>query len=116
MCEQVRIPDETYSARVLCTDIPDHLYETWLTMQVGTKAKRLWDIQNTISAFSIISLILTLIMLFFTAWTLSICFVVLAIALIFCAVRMSCTDWYQSVRSAQRRFPQTYPSYVVQIM
>ncbi len=115
MCEQVSIPEGTYSARIYHTDIPESLYESWLLSQAGTKAKRLWDIHGYIAACAVASMILSLVAFFALTWTARFCVMAVALAFVLGAVLMSRTDWYKRVARARDAFEKAYPSYVVHL-
>src|SRR5262249_4377992 len=115
MCEQVNIPDGTYSARVYRTKIPDDLYDAWLLSRVGARAKRFWGIHSIIAACAVASVFVLLISFCLVTWTVWFCEMAVATILLLAVVAMSRTGWYKSVAGARDAFSKTYPSYVLHL-
>jgi hypothetical protein len=115
MCEEVVIPDGTYSARVYRTDVPESVYDSWLVSHAGASAKRLWDMHGTIAACAVVSVVATLIAFFGVSWSVWFWFAAIASTLVASAALMSRTHWYKSVDKAQAEYAKAYPAYVVHL-
>jgi hypothetical protein len=115
MCEQVQIPDGNYSARVYCTEVPETLYDSWLSKHAGAGAKRLWKIHGIIVAFSVVGVLASLVAFFAVTWTVWFYILAIAATLVLSAVGMSHTDWYKTVSKARNAFGKEYPSYVIHL-
>jgi hypothetical protein len=115
MCEPVQIPEGTYSAHVYRTELPETLYESWLLKEAGARAKRCWDLSNSITACAVASAFISLIMFFLVPWTVWFSSLAVAAILVCGAVAMSRTERYKAVARASKAFEKAYPSYVVHL-
>lgn len=115
MCEQIEIPNGSYSASVYRTEIPETLYDSWITRQAGTGPKRLWDIHGNIAACAVASVFLSLIAISFVTWTVWFYLLAVASTFLFVSMALSQTEWYKAVARANDAFGKAYPSYVVHL-
>jgi hypothetical protein len=115
MCEQVTIPDGTYTARIYSTNIANGVYEAWLVKHAGRTAKRMWDLHGYVIGMSVIAFIASLVCLFVLSWTSWFYVVALAVALAMTAIGMSRTEGHKAVRKVRDAYEKAYPSYVVHL-
>ncbi|MCE9530014.1 MAG: hypothetical protein K8T89_02565 [Planctomycetes bacterium] len=115
MCEQVRIPEGNYSARVYRTESRETLYNSWILTQAGAAAKRISDLHGVITACAVVGVFASVITLFVASLTIWYCITALAAIFVFVAVAMSRTESYRAVAKAKEAFEKEYPSYVVHL-
>ncbi len=117
MCEQVAIPNGTYSATVYFTDVPESHHYEWLVDHVGHRSVRLWMLQRGLVALSVSSAYISLFSVFSSSlsWTAWMWIAALSTACVATAVGLARSKACKAVANAKAEYERTFPAYVVQL-
>lgn len=115
MCQEVSLPTGKYSASVRQTTMTPELRHQWLSAYVGTDVNRLQDIKGILDATAVIGIPITLMAMYFWAFTVWAAIMLATSFIIGLTISLSQTKMYRRLAAGRREFAMVFPNYVVEL-